>query len=164
MRTYSLLVLAWLALITVGVRAEPEVLADPFEPPSSRFFSRQDKYIHPAEILPPIFYFPHTMLRGAVDGEVVALVSINDSGAAQRIAVLSATDERFIPAAVWSFKRARWEAGHGGSVFYYRALYLVEDFRNGRVQVGSGRNSVDIDVAKRLGEASDTHASSVDRK
>jgi len=99
----------------------------PFEPPCQHFYYCQDKFRHPAELVPPKFLYPFEMRRAAIDGEAVILVKIDETGYPQKISVLSGTHQLFIRSAIFALGKARWATGQGNVSFYYKAVFTLKD-------------------------------------
>ena len=100
----------------------------PFEPHWSKFYDPKDKFHHPLELISPKFDFPFEMRRAALagsDGEAVILVTIDETGFAARLSVLSSTDELFVREAINGLQKARWDAGGKHVAFYYKATFLL---------------------------------------
>ena len=121
-----------LVLLVTAARAsevpkKTEVDWTPFEPSCEDFFYCQDKFRHPAELVPPKFLYPFEMRRSAIDGEAVILVKIDDSGHPQKLSVLYGTHQLFIRSAIFALEKARWAAGRGNVCFYYKAVFTLKD-------------------------------------
>ena len=119
-------------LLVVHARAsdalqKPDVDWTPFEPPCEDFFYCKDKFRHPAELVPPKFLYPFEMRRAAIDGEVVVLVKIDDSGYPKKLSVLYGTHQLFIRSTIFALEKARWATGQGNVSFYYKAVFTLKD-------------------------------------
>lgn len=129
------LTICWVALIplflfpamSADAPQKAEVDWTPFEPPCQDFFSCQDKFRHPAELVSPQFLYPFEMRWSAIDGEVVVLVKIDDTGKPKRLSVLSGTHQLFIRSTIFALETARWATGQGNVCFYYKAVFTLKD-------------------------------------
>jgi TonB family protein len=104
---------------------EPQINADPFEPPVGSFFRSDDKFAQPKQIVACEILWPFEMRRGrsAEIGDVVVLVQIDNDGYPQRLSVLSSSDVLFTRSALLALRKTRWAKGGMEVYFYYRAHF-----------------------------------------
>jgi hypothetical protein len=96
---------------------------DPFEPPASAFFDKNDKFMHPPEVNSPKLLWPFEMRRAMTFGEVVVLVRIDGSGKAKELFVFSSTDRLFTRSTIRALGEARWKIEGDSAWFYYKAVF-----------------------------------------